>query len=164
MRGRTGGELEHHVVSLERRVREIQGEAANAAQALLALSGSERRSIRQPDLEREFRRLRGEVERLEREAELLDPLSTRAEVDRHLEAIERQLRDVLAEREVWMKESLLGRRRRAEDVKVVTRLRDEQERLTAELIRCANAMRRHSSSDSEPSMRRVWKVLRLSGT
>jgi chromosome segregation ATPase len=162
MRGHFRRDLEHQVLSLERRVRAIQNGAAEAAKDLLARAGRDRRGDGK-GIEREYRRLQGEVERLEREAGLADPLATQADVERHVDGVERQLRDVLDERNEWTLEAEGGRRRRTSDQGALDRLRDEQERLTAELLRCAHAMRRHAASDSAPPMRRVWKALRLSG-
>jgi hypothetical protein len=155
--------LERHVLSLERRVRTLRQESAAVARELIAGAGVERRSARRDDIEREFRRLQGEVDRLERERLFMGELAPREDVDEHLHSIERQLHDVLAEREEWQRASMLGRRRRVEDLRFLEGLREEQERLTAELIRCAQLLRRHDVSDEEPRMRRVWKMLRLSG-
>jgi hypothetical protein len=161
-RGRRRG-IEHHVLSLSKRIQELQLEGAEAARQLIARAGSERRSERQPYLEREFRRLKAEVSRLEQEAGVVAPLVTQDDVECHVGAIERQLRDVIADRQEWTLESVRGRRRRQSDLRALERMKDEQERLTLELMRCANAMRRHAT-DAEPPMQRVWKVLRLSGS
>lgn len=162
MRGQLLPERRRQIVSLARRLRELLNESARAARELIADARPERRSSRQAHLEREFRRLRSESERLEAEATLT--LRNEADVRGHLEGIERQLREALAERDEWRRESLRGRRRRAEDRQAFERLKEEQERLTAELLRCAAVFGESGSSDEEPRMRRLWKMLRLSGS
>jgi hypothetical protein len=163
MRRRRRSGLEQQVVSLERRVRELREESAQVAGDLIEVAGRDRRSRRRPELERMFRRVQAEVSRLEEEAALENRSLTPEELERHLEGIERQLQDVLAEREEWIRESLRGRRRRAEDLRALEWLREEQDRVTAELLRCARLLERVNSSREGPAMRRVWKMLRLSG-
>ncbi|MGH7822602.1 MAG: hypothetical protein ACREQ9_22815 [Candidatus Binatia bacterium] len=155
--------LERQVVSLERRVRELREESSRAAEKLIEWAGVERRSSQRTYLERQYRRVQTELERLEEEARLENRVPSADEVERHLHGIERQLHDVLAEREEWLRESLRGHRRRAEDLRALDWLREEQERLTTELLRCAQLLRRGGDPDDEPRMRRVWKMLRLSG-
>jgi hypothetical protein len=145
-------------------MRELCDESVQAAQELISGAAHERRSSRQPELEREFRRLCAESERLDEEAKIEDPVACETDVARHLRAIEQQLREVLAERDEWLRESMRGRRRRGEDRPAFERLKDEQERITAELLRCATWVRSNSESDDEPHMRRVLKMLRLSGS
>ncbi len=164
MPGRENPERQRQVLSLAQRLRELCNESAQAARDLIAGAGPDRRSSRQSHIEREFRRLRAEAERLEEEAALLDSLACEEDIVRHLKGVEQQLREVLLERDEWLRESMRGRRRRAEDRSAFERLKDEQERITAELLRCASVLRRSSCSDEEPRMRRVLKMLRLSGS
>ena len=152
--------LEHQVGSLEQRVRELRDQSAQAAQDLIEAAGAERRRSRSPHVGRMLRRVNAEVARLEEEAALTDEEAAPGTIESHLEGIERQLQDVLAEREEWVRESLRGKRRRAEDLRALDWLREEQERLTAELLRCARLLQ---GSGTGPKIRRVWKMLRLSG-
>lgn len=155
-------ELEHQVVSLERRVLELRDQAARAAQDLIEAAGERRRS-RSTQVGRMLRRVNAEVSRLEEEATRLSEDADAETIERHLEGIERQLQDVLGEREEWVRESLRGHRRRAEDLRALDWLREEQERLTAELLRCARLLQHAGPFETGPKIRRVWKMLRLSG-
>ena len=157
-------ERQHQVLSLAQRLREICNESAQAARDLIAGAGHDRRSSRHPHLEREFRRLKDEAERLEEEAALMSSLACEEDISRHLKAVEQHLREVLIERDTWIRESMRGRRRRTDDSEAFERLKDEQERITAELLRCASVLRREACSDDEPRMKRVLKMLRLSGS
>ena len=159
---RRSRDFEQQIHSLERRVEELRDGSARAATDLIRGAGEERRFTRRPNLDRMFRRVQAEVVRLEEEARLEGQNPTPEEIERHLEGIERQLQDVLEEREDWVRESLQGRRRRAEDLRSLDWLREEQERLTAELLRCASLL--EPSQDEGRAKRRVWKMLRLSGT
>ena len=157
---RSRRELERHVVSLEQRVRELRDQSARVAQDLIESAG-ERRRGRSPHVDRMLRRVHAEVTRLEEEAGLSLGETEPEALERHVQDIEHQLQDVLTEREEWMRESLLGFRRRAEDLRTLDWLREEQDRLTAELLRCARLLQKSSAGGL--TMRRVWKVLRLSG-
>ena len=155
---------EHQLVSLERRLRELDDQAAVAARSLIEGALAERRAGSREDLEREIVRLRAERKRLDREAELAEVAPSEAEADHHLLAVERQIRDVLAERDGWFRNQLDGRRRRREDFRRLQRLKEENERLTAELMRCAAMMAHEPYAVDSPRLRRVWQMLRLSGT
>lgn len=155
---------QRQVLSLANRLRALCNESAQAARDLIAGAGHDRRSSRQPHLEREFRRLKTEAERLEEEATLTTSLAREEDLVNHLKAVEEHLAQVLLERDEWVRESMRGHRRRSEDREAFERLKDEQERITAELLRCASVLRRRSCSDDEPRMRRVLKMLRLSGS
>jgi hypothetical protein len=155
---------EHQLASLERRMRELDELSAAAADNLIAAAIRERRDSRGIDLQREALRLRAERKRLDREPELVEPTLPEAEADRHLSAIEHQIRDVLAERDGWFRAQLEGRRRRQADFRLLQRLKEENERLTAELMRCAAILARDRAAVESPRLRRVWQMLRLSGT
>ena len=103
-------------------------------------------------------------QRLECERELERSIVSEEDLERHLSQIERQLREVLADRDRWFRESLEGRRRRQDDFRLLARLKDENERLTAELLRCATALCNDRTEERDPRLRRVWHMLRLSGT
>jgi malonyl CoA-acyl carrier protein transacylase len=163
MGGHAPDGLRGQVLSLQRKLRQLREESERAAAELIRAAG-ERRSARRPELERMLQRLAAEVERLEEETRLDGRVASPEDVDRRLDAIEQQLREVLAERDAWIRESLRGRRRRAEDLRVLDGLREEQERLTAELFRCARQLQRAGVSFDSPVMRRLRKMLRLSGT
>lgn len=151
------------VASLARRLQELRQEGVHAAQGLISRAGSERRSARRPSLEREFRRLVEEAERLEAEEARHEPPAERQIEDR-IERVGRQIAEALADRDEWVRESLQGHRRRAEDRRELESLKEELERLTAELMRCAELVRRLPRGDERPEMRRVLKMLRLSGS
>jgi hypothetical protein len=163
MRTRLQHQRSHQVSSLAERLREISDESVRVASDLIARSWSDRRrSPRRPFLERQFRRLQLEARRLEEERAILAGVPGVESVERHLGGIEMQLADVLAEREEWARESEQGRRRRAEDQELLGHLDEEKERLTAELLRLAVALRARLPERVELN-RRVWKLLRLAG-
>jgi hypothetical protein len=155
---------EHQLVSLERRLRELEELSAMAAHGIIMSAARERRSLRGEQLDREVARLRAERKRLEREAELTETSVSEAEADHHLSAIERQIREVIAERDGWFRGSLEGQRRRRDDFRLMQRLKEENERLTAELMRCASMLAHDRTAADSPRLRRVWQMLRLSGT
>ena len=155
---------EHQLVSLDKRLRELDQLSAEAAKRLIASAMRERRGSAGEELAHEIARLRGERKRLERERELGETSVPEAEADRHLRAIEHQLREAIAERDAWFRHQLEGQRRRREDFRRYQRLKEENERLTAELMRCAVLLARDRDAAESPRLRRVWKILRLSGT
>lgn len=158
--GRRQG-LESQVISLDAHSRELGRRSASAAENLISRAGEDRRQ-RRPELQRMLDRVRAEVRRLETETSAAEaPLEV---LDARLRSLERQVRDVVAERQEWMRESACGRRRRAEDVRTLEWLREEQERLTAELLRFAEEVQRRPGRGKLSRLRRVWKALRISGT
>ena len=158
------GGRERQLSSLNRRLQESEAQSAAAARSLIAASGAERRSPRRDDLEREVERLRSEHERVEREQTFAQVSFSEAEVECHLQRIEQQIHEVIAERDCWFRESLDGQRRRKEDFRFLRRLKEENERLTAELLRCAATLCRNRRATEDPRLRRVWQMLRMSGT
>jgi hypothetical protein len=158
------GGRERQLAFLDRRLRELESRSAAAARDLISTTFVDRRTDRRIELEREVHRLRRERERLEHEAELERSSFEEGELEAHLQTIERQLRDVLSERDRWLKESLDGMRRRQDDFRLLSRLKEENERLTAELLRCATNLCREQPVVDSPGLRRVWHMLRLSGT
>jgi len=158
------GGREHQIVSLEKRLAELDELSAKATEQLIVASRGERRSRFGEELQHEIGRLRAERKRLEREKELDESAVPEAEADRHLAAIEHQIREVLAERDAWFRHQLDGQRRRRDDFRQFQRLKEENERLTAELMRCAALLARDRDASENPRLRRVWKMLRLSGT
>jgi hypothetical protein len=155
---------ERQLAFLDRRLHELETQSAGAARSLISATILERRTQRRAELEREVLRLRHERERLECERKLERSIVSEEDLERHLSQIERQLREVLADRDRWFRESLEGRRRRQDDFRLLARLKDENERLTAELLRCATAMCNDRTEERDPRLRRVWHMLRLSGT
>ena len=155
---------EHQLVSLEKRLRELDELSARAAEQLIVAAIGERRSRFGEELQHEIGRLRAERKRLDREKELDESALPEAEADRHLAAIEHQLREVLTERDAWFRHQLDGQRRRRDDFRHFQRLKEENERLTAELMRCAALLARDRDAAESPRLRRVWQMLRLSGT
>jgi len=164
MRSRVHNGREHQLISLEKRLRELDELSLAAANGLIAETRRERRSRFGEDLQREIGRLRAERKRLERERELSEVAVPEAEADRHLCAVEHQLREVLAERDAWFRHQLDGRRRRRDDFRLFQRLKEENERLTNELMRCAAMLACDYDASESPRLRRVWQMLRLSGT
>ncbi|MGH7896814.1 MAG: hypothetical protein ACREQQ_02615 [Candidatus Binatia bacterium] len=162
-RERRGGS-ERQLMSLDRRMQEIEAQSAAAARSLIAANGADRRSPRSTDLEREIQRLRRERQRLERERQTAQSAISEEELERHLRHVERQIQEVFEERDGWFRESLGGQRRRQEDFRALQRLKAESERLTAELLRCAAMLCQNRRATENPRLRRVWQMLRLSGT
>ena len=158
------GAWERQFASLNRRLRESEAQSAAAAEALIAACSAERRSSRRADLEREVERLRHERERVERERTMGESVISEAEIECHLQRIEQQIHEVLEERDRWYRESLEGHRRRKDDFRFLRRLKEENERLTAELLRCAATICQNRRATEDPRLRRVWQMLRLSGT
>ena len=150
MSARVHNGREHQLVSLEKRIRELDERSAEAAAGLIVAATRERRTTFGADLERE--------------RALDEGVAPEAEADWHLKAIEHQLREVLAERDSWFRNQLDGRRRRRDDFRLLQRLKEEHERLTAELMRCATLLARDRDAAESPRLRRVWQMLRLSGT
>jgi len=141
--------------------------SAAIAYGLVSSAIVERRTDHHADLERERVRLKRERERLDEEPKPSAFDDAEEALELRLCEIERQLREVLAERDRWLRGALRDRRRRREDFRLQQRLKEEHERLTGELIRCATALcGEHKSYVSylDPRMRRVWRMLRLSGT
>jgi chromosome segregation ATPase len=164
MGGALHGGRERQLFFLDRRLREVEHRSAAATREMIDASAIERRSSDGPELQRELERLRRERERLRVEESLTSfPISTAA-LEEHLFEIERHLRAVISEREQWHRESSAGRRRRREDFRTLQRLREESDRLTTELLRCAGALFREQKPVDNPRLRRVWHTLRLSGT
>jgi len=164
MTKRFNGGRERQLAFLDRRLEELEVQSAAAARDLISTTFVDRRSHRRVELEREVHRLRREHERLDREAQLEHSPFTEDELEDHLRTIERQLRDVLTERDRWLRESLVGARRRQDDFRLLARLKEENERLTAELLRCATTLCRQREAAESPGLKRVWHMLRLSGT
>jgi len=158
------GGRERQLAFLDRRLHELETQSAGAARNLISATIRERRTPRRTELEREVVRLRRERERLDREEALERSIVSEHDLEHHLSQIEHQLRDVLADRDLWYRESLEGRRRRQEDFRLLSRLKEENERLTAELLRCATALCDEHNDERNPRLRRVWHMLRLSGT
>jgi hypothetical protein len=161
MRDKVESARKRQLLALDRRLEELGRRSGEAAESLLAASGRERRSPRRSELEAEVTRLCEERERIQEE-DSMELLSEEA-IDRHLASIERQIERVFAERDAWHRERLAGRRRRAADNERLERLKDENERLTAELMRCAVLLCRDYRSGEDPRVRRVWQMLRLCG-
>jgi hypothetical protein len=155
---------ERQLTFLDRHLHELETQSAGVARSLISTTILERRTERRAELEREVLRLRRERERLEREQELEQSVVSEEDLEHHLSKIEHQLRDVLADRDRWFRESLDGRRRRQDDFRLLARLKEENERLTAELLRCATVLCDHRAEERNPRLRRVWHMLRLSGT
>ena len=158
------GGRERQLAFLERRLHELETQSAGVARTLISATILERRTQRGVELEREVTRLRHERERLDMERQLERTVVSEEELERHLSEIEQQLRDVLADRDRWFRESLEGKRRRQDDFRLLARLKEENERLTAELLRCATVLSDDVSQGRNPRLRRVWHMLRLSGT
>ena len=138
--------------------------SAAIAYGLVSSAIVERRTDHHADLERERVRLKRERERLDEEPKPSAFDDAEEALELRLCEIERQLREVLAERDRWLRGALRDRRRRREDFRLQQRLKEEHERLTGELIRCATASCGEHKSYDDPCMRRVWRMLRLSGT
>lgn len=164
MGGAFQGGRERQLVFLDRRMREIEERSAAATREMIAASARERRSSTGFELRRELDRLRCERGRLRIEESLTCPPISEAALEEHLFEIERQLRDVIAERDQWHRDSSAGRRRRRDDFRMLQRLKEESDRLTTELLRCAGVLFRERQSVDNPRLRRVWHTLRLSGT
>lgn len=146
-----------------RRLDEIEMHVRLAAEEMIRESRVERRLRSRAEVESEIGRLRRERARLEDEPKV-GPEASEEEIAAHLGRIEGQLREVFAERDRWFRESLRGRRRRRDDFRRMRRLREESERLTAELMRCAASLCERGDVAESPELRRVWEILRLSGS
>lgn len=145
------------------RLDEIEMQVRLAAEQMIRESRCERRLRSSLEIESEIGRLSRERDRLEQEPKV-GPEASEEEIAAHLGRIEAQLREVLGERDRWFRESLQGRRRRREDFRLMQRLREESQRLTAELMRCAAHLCEHRDVAESPDLRRVWEILRLSGS
>ena len=82
---------------------------------------------------------------------------------KHLAEIESQLRMVIAERRRRMSDPGRGYRGPHDDSAELGRLKGETDRLTAELLRCAYTLST-GESKKNPRLRRIWHMLRLSGS
>jgi len=146
----------------ERRPREVEARSVAATRSLISAATIERRTRRREDLEREVRRLHQERQRLEREHDLADTTIAGPDVDRRLSEIERQLRQVIAERRRLTGDLTGNRHGSPDDSADLARVKSETDRLTAELLRCA--YRLSGESKKNPRLRRIWHMLRLSGS
>ncbi len=152
-----GRRFQRHLVA--RHLDELETSSRVAASQLIRESFVERRSGLEFELAREMDRLRRESERVDGEPALAFGASEE-ELTLHLARIEKQLEEVLAERDLWFRESLRGRRRRREDFRHMQRLKEESERLTAELLRCAALLCESHDVAESANLRRVRELLR----
>jgi hypothetical protein len=147
----------------EHRLRELEPHGVAATRSLISAATIERRTRRREELEREVQRLHQERRRLEREHNLTDhPTAPGHEVDRHLSEIERQLRQVIGERRRLTSDWPEDRSGHQNGLSELARLKSETDRLTAELLRCAYSLSREPKKN--PRLRRIWHMLRLSGS
>ena len=163
MQWREGGGRQRQLASIVRRLEELEEQSLAAAQRLIRQSGApERRASRLAETKEEIRRLHREAARLEREESLA--ALAEADVERHLREIGAQLEDVRTARERWFRAALVGWRRRADDRHHLERLKEESERLVAELLRCAKLLVGEAPDAADPRLRRVYGMLRLAGS
>jgi hypothetical protein len=146
----------------ESRPREVEARSVAATRSLISGATIERRTRRREELEREVQRLHHERQRLEREHDLTDAAAVGHDVDKHLAEIERQLRRVVTERRRLASSPAEDRRGVRNGLSEHARLKSETDRLTAELLRCA--YRLSGESKKNPRLRRIWHMLRLSGS
>lgn len=162
MAGGAQEDRERRIPGVDGRLQEVERGSAVATRSLISASTVERRTRRREELEREVRRLRRERRRLERDPDVARSIFPGQDVDRHLSDIERRLRVVIADRR-----RAGGRakdhRGPEENLLELTRLKSETDRLTAELLRCAYVLSADESKKN-PRLRRIWHMLRLSGT
>ncbi len=154
---------EQRIAGVDGRLQEIETGSAAATRSLISAAIVDRRTRRREELEREVRRLRQELRRLEREQDVTRSTFAGQDVDRHLSDIERQLRVLISDRRRWASDPAKDRRDPQEDLLELTRLKSETDRLTAELLRCAYLLSA-GESKKNPRLRRIWQMLRLSGT
>jgi len=146
----------------EDRPREVESRSVAATRSLISAATVERRTRRREELEHEVQRLHQERQRLEREHNLTDPTITERDVDRRLSEIERELRQVICERRRLTNDSGEDGRSHENGLAELARLKNETDRLTAELLRCA--YRLSGEPKKNPRLRRIWHMLRLSGS
>jgi DNA repair exonuclease SbcCD ATPase subunit len=145
----------------ESRPREVDARSVTATRSLISAATIERRTRRREELEREVQRLHHQRQRLEREHDLSDPVPGH-DVDSRLSEIERELRRLIADRRRLTSDPAEGRRGTENDLAELARLKSETDRLTAELLRCA--YRLSGEPKKNPRLRRIWHMLRLSGS
>jgi hypothetical protein len=162
MAGGVQEDRERRPPGAEGRPREVEAHSVAATRSLISGATIERRTRRREELEREVQRLHQERQRLEREQDLTDHAAVGPEVDKHLAEIERQLRRVVTERRRLTSSPLDDRRGLRSGASELARLKSETDRLTAELLRCA--YRLSGESKKNPRLRRIWHMLRLSGS
>jgi len=162
MAGGVQEDRERRPPGAESRPREVEARSLAATRSLISGATIERRTRRREELEREVQRLHQERQRLEREHDLTDPAAVGQEVDKHLAEIERQLRRVVAERRRLTSSPADDRRGLRSGPSELARLKSETDRLTAELLRCA--YRLSGEAKKNPRLRRIWHMLRLSGS
>jgi hypothetical protein len=163
MAGGAQEDRERRIPGGDGRLQEIETGSAAATRSLISAATVERRTRRREELEREVRRLRRERRRLERDPDVARSIFRGQDVDRHLSDIERRLRVVIADRR--RRAGVLAKDHRGpeEDLLELGRLKSETDRLTAELLRCAYVLSADESKKN-PRLRRIWHMLRLSGS
>jgi len=157
MAGDVQEDRERRPPGAESRPREVEARSVAATRSLISAATIERRTRRREELEREVHRLHQERQRLEREHNLTDSIPGQ-DVDRRLSEIEQQLRQVITERRRLTSDGAEAQDCLAE----LARLKNETDRLTAELLRCA--YRLSGEPKRNPRLRRIWHMLRLSGS
>jgi hypothetical protein len=163
MAGGAQEDRERRIPGVDGRLQEVETGSEAAARSLISSATVERRTGRREELERELHRLRQERRRFEREQNVARSIFAGQDVDRHLSDLERQLRVVIADRRRWTSDLAKNHRDPEEELLELTRLKSETDRLTAELVRCAY-MLSAGESNKNPRLRRIWHMLRLSGT
>jgi hypothetical protein len=161
MAGGAQEDRERRIPGVDGRLQEVETGSAAATRSLISSATVERPTRRREELEREVRRLRRERRRLEREHDVARTIFAGQDVDRRLSDIERRLRIVIADRR--RRTSDLAKDHPEEDSLELIRLKSETDRLTAELLRCAYVLSA-GESKKNPRLRRIWHMLRLSGT
>jgi hypothetical protein len=146
----------------EGRTQEADARSATVMRSLISAATIDRRTRRREELEREVKRLHQQRRRLEREQVLPSSGVVAQDVDRHLAEIESQLRMVVAERRRRMSDPA-DNRAPHDDSAELDRLKRETDRLTAELLRCAYTLSA-GEPKKHPQLRRIWHMLRLSGS
>ena len=146
----------------EDRAQEAEARSAAVTRSLISSAIVDRRVRRREDLEREVKRLHEQRRRLEREQVLSSSDIVAQDLERHLAEIESQLRMVIAERRRRMSDPARNRGPH-DDSAELGRLKGETDRLTAELLRCAYTLSA-GESKKNPRLRRIWHMLRLSGS
>jgi chromosome segregation ATPase len=162
MAGGMQEDRERRPPGVEDRPREVEPHSVTATRSLISAATIERRTRRREELEREVQRLHQERQRLEREHNLTNPAVPGHDVDRHLSEIERQLRQVIRERRRLTSDSAEDGSGHQSGMSELGRLKSETDRLTAELLRCA--YRLSGEPRKNPRLRRIWHMLRLSGS
>jgi hypothetical protein len=161
MAGGVQEDRERRPPGAESRPREVEARSVTATRSLISAATIERRTRRREELEREVQRLHEQRQRLEREHNLINPIPGN-DVDRHLSEIERQLRQVITERRRVTSDPADDRRGAQNGLAELARLKSETDRLTAELLRCA--YRLSGEPKKNPRLRRIWHMLRVSGS